>query len=171
MNLLSVPALRFQIRIIRCVQTPGTLTDTQTRWQACFFHVSFAILFVPWSDRAPGQRSNPRAPQKEKKKSPLFWLTKHEHPAGPEHAFLRRPQQSSYFFFPLLTKSGAALSDSSRWPDESYANLARLRCRISASVHIMFFLTLAKRRCSAGLEERKDIASGNVFQVHKVDDF
>lgn len=125
MHLPSLPVLRPRIRIIRCAQTSGTLRDADT--YDCSFHVLASVLFVSQRAAASGQLCSPQhcKIKAEKKDSPPLWLIKHEHSAAPQLASPVHPPHSPSFAF-LLTQSVTVSPDSSRWVDESYANVTCL---------------------------------------------
>lgn len=125
MHLPSLPVLWPQIRIIRCIQTPGTLTHTCTHTLARFMFPSLSCLYHSQL-AASGQLCSPERHKnsegEKRKKSPSTLINQTWASSGPQLAFPCRPPHSPPFAFPL-TQSVTAPSDSSRWADESYANV------------------------------------------------
>lgn len=73
MHLPALPVLWPQIRIIRCIQTSGTFTDTHTRAHtlARFKFPSLSCLYH--SQLASGQLCSPEHRKNRKKKNPLYF--------------------------------------------------------------------------------------------------
>lgn len=110
MHLPSLPVLCSKIRIIRCIQTSGCLTEAHVHTLLLVSCSPLYLVCIAASQRF-WSALQPWAPQKPGKKISLLWLIKHEHPVVlslPSHAVLHTPP----FAFPL-TQSVTAPSDSS----------------------------------------------------------
>lgn len=136
MHLPSLPVLCSKIRIIRCIQTSGCLTEAHVHTLLLVSCSPLYLVCIAASQRF-WSALQPWAPHKPGKKNLSSLINQTWASSGPQLAVPCRPPHSS-IRFPSNPISNSPFWQL-RWTDESYANVLCLQRYFLASIHIVSF--------------------------------